>query len=315
MPRIPDEALHGAVFLYETIDGAREGSECGGTGFVVGVPSEQFPQHLLYTYVVSNWHVAVDSGASIIRLNLKDGGVDVFEHEPSEWTFKPGVDVAAIPANIGDSHQVTVAPAGLLLTREMATSINIGPGDDVFMIGRFIDHDGGSTNKPAVRFGHISMAPGAIKNDMGWTVNSYCIDVHSRSGYSGSPVFAYRLFGTALGNAVLRDNKPIEASYNTFFCLLGIHWGQFPEIWELSQPEKLKESHEPLIKSGQYVKGLSGMTCVVPGWDILEVLNLPELQGQRKNADLYYDQKFRRDGLPPVPEVKSPVALPNLQSS
>jgi len=40
-----------------------------------------------------------------------------------------------------------------------------------------------------------------------------------------------------------------------------------------------------LIVEGDYIKGLSGMTCVVPAWDILEVLNAPELVEKRNHIE------------------------------
>jgi hypothetical protein len=61
--------------------------------------------------------------------------------------------------------------------------------------------------------------------------------------------------------------------------LLGIHWGQFPEIWQLSAGQIEEAS---LITDGKYVKGMSGMTCVCPSSAIWEVLNLPELPKMRE---------------------------------
>jgi hypothetical protein len=74
----------------------------------------------------------------------------------------------------------------------------IGPGDDVFMVGRFIDHDGGNKNRPALRFGNISIDPTPIMQDNGVRVPAYCVDLHSRTGFSGSPVFVYRTPGPDL---------------------------------------------------------------------------------------------------------------------
>jgi hypothetical protein len=64
--------------------------------------------------------------------------------------------------------------------------------------------------------------------------------------------------------------------------LLGIHWGQFPEEWELKHPDKIdKQERSHLITDGAYVAGLSGMTCVIPAWQILEVLDVPKLRDRR----------------------------------
>ncbi len=51
---------------------------------------------------------------------------------------------------------------------------------------------------------------------------SYCVDMHSRSGFSGSPVFVYRTPGGDFS-----EKGVINLS--RFMMFLGIHWGQFPE--------------------------------------------------------------------------------------
>jgi len=45
----------------------------------------------------------------------------------------------------------------------------------------------------------------------------------------------------------------------------------------------LEEAESHLITDGKYVDGWSGMTCVVPTWDILKVLDLPKLKIHREN--------------------------------
>src|SRR6185312_10181152 len=85
MPRIPPKFLDNVFYLYHDESNARQGKDFGGTGFLVGIPSS-VPGHQ-YVYAVSNWHVAVRDGASVIRLNTKDGGTDVFDFGPEEWEF------------------------------------------------------------------------------------------------------------------------------------------------------------------------------------------------------------------------------------
>lgn len=36
-----------------------------------------------------------------------------------------------------------------------------------------------------------------------------------------------------------------------------------------------------MIIDGAYVEGMSGMTCVIPAWQIMEVLDMPQLKGPR----------------------------------
>src|SRR5205823_82762 len=68
-------------------------------------------------------------------------------------------------------------------------------------IGLFVDHDGVTTNVPSARFGNISMLPNknaTIEQPTNYRGESYVVDMHSRTGFSGSPVFVYRTFGSDL---------------------------------------------------------------------------------------------------------------------
>jgi hypothetical protein len=212
-----------------------------------------------------------------MRINKHGGGVDIFEFDCSEWSFRPKWhDLAAIPVSTSNIHSVTVALSSMLLRKEFADDVDVGPGDDVFMVGRFMDHDGGKINEPAVRFGHISMSPTAIKQPTGSHLPSYVIDVHSRTGYSGSPVFAYRTIPgiNHLFNTVSEGFR--KPKVTQFMCILGIMWGYFPELWEISSKKKPKNKPsgaKSLSVTGNYVEGMSGMTCVVPAWAILELLD------------------------------------------
>ena len=64
--------------------------------------------------------------------------------------------------------------------------------------------------------------------------------------------------------------------------MLGIHYAQFPEEWELKQ----KDGKDPITQAAlqadsHYIHGLSGMTCVVPAVDIRNLLYSPELTRMR----------------------------------
>jgi hypothetical protein len=48
---------------------------------------------------------------------------------------------------------------------------------------------------------------------------------------------------------------------------------------------------------------LSGMTCVLPAWNVLEALNLPMLKRGRELADAEEDERRRREGHPPQSEA------------
>ncbi len=162
MPRIPEQVLNCAFYLYPSEDDAKQGKNLGGTSFVVAIPSPSFPHQFQYCYAITNAHVA--SGSSVIRLNTLDGRTDIFPFDPADWTFhRGGFDIAAVPLSVNYSrHKAANIDISAFATQAHVSSNEIGPGEDVFMIGRFMDHDGGQTNMPAMRFGNISVMPSPI---------------------------------------------------------------------------------------------------------------------------------------------------------
>ncbi|MGB8898456.1 MAG: serine protease [Methylocella sp.] len=311
MPHIPQNVINSVFYLYASREDAESGRDPGGTGFIVSYESADGANQF---YAVTNWHVVCDGQEAypVIRLNKNGGGIDIIDLDCSEWEFLPGkYDVAVRPINIDiNIHDASVISSNLFAAPYRD---KIGIGEDVFMIGLYVDHGGVTTNVPSARFGNISMLPNeqaTIEQPTGYNGISYVADMHSRTGFSGSPVFVYRTFGSDL---TLRDESfdslevvfdHLEIEPNRFgrpdssvsgrisgsrgrikprhmFKFLGIHWGQFPEEWELKDGKKLKESRKGLIVDGAYVKGLSGMTCVIPSWQIMEVLDMPKLKGPR----------------------------------
>ena len=117
------------------------------------------------------------------------------------------------------------------------------------------------------------------------------IDAHCRTGFSGSPVFVFRTLGshfleTQPEGAILKGGGHL-------IKLLGILWGQFPEMWELKE---LREGKTPqaqsssLITDGKYVEGMSGMSCVIPSSFIRElVINDPTLRSMRLEREEQYE--------------------------
>jgi hypothetical protein len=101
----------------------------------------------------------------------------IIELGPENWHFLPGkYDVAVVPLTLDDAiHNVSAVS-----TREFDIapvpdvypygSYHISVGDDAFMIGLFVDHDGMTTNVPSARFGNISMLPNSIRfnNNRPW---------------------------------------------------------------------------------------------------------------------------------------------------
>jgi hypothetical protein len=163
--------LDATVFLYPTADDAEKGTGFGGSGVIVGVPLTIRPD-LCIRYAVTNWHVAVTGGHSVIRMSLPDGSSYVADRDSSEWTFIPnGPDLAAIPLTLPNDVQPGWVSIRGFIDGEPGSDVHVG--DDVFMVGRFIDYDGHETNRPATRFGAISMmdAPHTAANRLSRAVD------------------------------------------------------------------------------------------------------------------------------------------------
>ena len=299
--------LNNVFYLYESEEDAKIGKKFGGTGFLVSVNTELMPAGRACIYAVTNWHVACRDGYSVIRLNTLSGGTDIFPFESHEWDFDPRYDIAVCPLDVDfTKHILAITQIDDAVNSVYMQRYNIGLGDEVFMIGRFVDHDGGQSNRPTARFGHISLMPSPIEQPNGLMADSYCIDVHSRTGYSGSPVFVYR---TPTGNLELaRDNAgkhPLASLGPAFLGLLGIHWGQFPELWRIQGDHIISEEpadHGTLVLEGHYVKGMSGMTCVLPATCISEVLNMPAVRNKRLEAEREWLKENGGGGAIPVAE-------------
>jgi hypothetical protein len=340
VPRIPQNVVDCTFFLYRNREEAEAGRNPRGTGFVVEYPhaGESGRELLRSYYAITNWHVACDGGASVIRVNLSRGDTEVFEFEPDQWHFIPGkMDVAVVPLDLDHGrHRIASISIHMFAHAPHDQWGNgIFVGDDVFMIGMFFDHQAQSKNLPAARFGNISMLPdkeALIKQPTRYRGLSYIVDMHSRTGFSGSPVFMYRTFGSDLARSdhrfealqMDRRGTDITGEIPKFLVsgklnikpvlkLLGIHWGQFPEEWEITGKRKKTNRSENAAGSSatltEYVEGVSGMTCVIPAWEILEILELPKYQKLRKEKEAASepDTSPRPESVPPRASDANPT--------
>jgi hypothetical protein len=136
--------LDATVFLYPSVEDAEKGTKFGGTGVVVGVPMPG-RKDLRMRYVITNWHVACGSGSSVIRVrDAKSGKHQIVDLDPSEWSFIPGgPDLAATVLKLPSDINPTFLEPEMFVDPLLPGDVFIG--DDVFMVGRFIDHDGHET--------------------------------------------------------------------------------------------------------------------------------------------------------------------------
>ena len=286
---IAQDILAATIFLYPTVEAAENGDKLGGSGVFVGAPFDDRAD-LFALYAVTNWHVACNGGHSVIRCTDRNGQTKIIETDPIDWEFIPSGPDLAIWRMKG-SYDVTFVPVVMFAANEQD---DIFIGEDVFMVGRFVDFDGKTTNRPALRFGAVSLLNGAIKQPTGSSSPSHIVDMHSRTGYSGSPVYAYRPSGVVnpsvqTGIGISSDGTPPTRrkwgdGTQTMLKLLGIQWGQFPEVWEVKGKAARPAEEAVLVTDGQFVSGFSGMSCVVPAHQILRLLNIQLFRDERRNA-------------------------------
>ncbi len=292
MPRIDAKFLDCSIYLYRSEEDARRGERSGGSGFIVGVPGFgdgwlvpeaacPRPGVLYHLYAVTNRHVVKkrdtsEIGSSVIRLNRDDGKTDILPFSVENWFTAEELtsedhDIAVLPIRHQEGYAYQFIPTDAFLSQEDAARFDVGIGDVVFMVGRFIGHDGKQRNEPSTRWGHVSSMPvehvyhpSNRRNEQ----QSFLVEMHSISGYSGSPVFV-RPFsetflsasGSALNTNMITPTwaEPIRTGGP---WLLGIEWGY--------------------ITTHNQSDNNSGISGVVPAWHLLKMLNSEQLKSQRR---------------------------------
>jgi hypothetical protein len=263
VPRIHDNSLDCVIYLYHSRTDAERGSvhPSGGSGFLVAVPAARFPG--FHSYAVSNRHVVETS--PVVRVNTMAGDMDVFEFQPSNWLFTQTDDIAVCPIALPlEKYAHKWIPVGTFITPDIIKVERIGPGDDVFIVGRFVNHEGKQRNMPSARFGNIAMMPDEPVFHQWNTPKeqlSFLADIRTIGGYSGSPVFLFLRVIDQIGSATA-----FVARSNSTPWLLGVEWGHLLDHRGVN----------------------TGMSGVVPAWRLAELLNSAVLVMQRHHAEEEY---------------------------
>lgn len=294
MPRIQDAFLDCIVYLYPTEKDADESEAAGGTGFLVSVPFETIPGfNFVHTYVVTNSHVIREGNCLALRVNTSDGGREIVMTEPDQWVHHPDGDDVAVTSLVQNINfrNVRHIPIGAFVTKELIAEYAIGIGDDVFMVGRFVNLEGRQKNLPSVRFGNIAMMPNEpiYHPDRGINQESFIVEMRSLGGYSGSPVMVHVLpFSSPRPNA----DPNVAASPQLGPFLLGIDWGH------KHTKERVRDKTGEPIPEGWVVQSNSGMVMVVPAWKLIDILQSDELIAQRKVTEETVRKKIKDAGIP-----------------
>lgn len=265
MARIPNELLNCSIYLYQSVQDAHKGVKSGGSGFLVMVPfSEQLEadRDWYHIYAVTNSRIIKEAQSPIIRLTRRTGKVDVINLEQENWIHHPdGDDMAVTPLDL-QIEMGTVFPISSrrFLTPATMERANVGIGSQTVTMGNLINHKGIQQNSPVARFGAIAMEPGEPITHPYRKIQqeSFLVETHSISGYTGSPVF------------VTSGNFKKDATW-----LLGIVWSRVVNFALV-----LDEHNRPLEIPAK-VETNSGMVGIIPAWKIEELLQVPYLVQHR----------------------------------
>jgi hypothetical protein len=305
MPRINEQLLDSSIYLYNSVKAAEDGDQIGGSGFIVHVPTKY--ERWVHPYAVTNKHL-IDGGFHVLRLNTIEGGINTIESEPESWRLHPdGDDIAVLPLELdGLSLKWLSIPTTQFISRDIIENYRVGPGDEVFLIGRLVTMAGRQKNSPVVRFGNLSMMANPdepiVRSD-GSEQESFLVDCRSLSGFSGSPVFVTttQYYDESHLPKVLESGEPIPgdppnststgiratlvSTQGTFGpWLLGIDWGHVP-LW--------KPVYEGQRKTDYQADANTGIACVAPAWRILDVLNDKELLRERSRDNERFERVNR----------------------
>jgi hypothetical protein len=282
MPRIDDRVRRCVVYLYPSEEDAHNGVKSGGTGFFVTVTSRT---GTFYRYVVTNRHVIREYAAKFIRVNTRerwDGHQhDVFQ---GEWVYRDdGDDIAACeldpPIEKFDFYTVAMKEA---VTERDIKNLDIGVGEDLFMVGRFLNHDGKLRNLPTVRFGTIAMMPEEPIIDEGYPQDSFLAEIRTVPGYSGSPVFVHipadRMQRPNV--KVSQSDKEYAERFGFIDKFLGIEWC------------RLKGELSTVYINGTQLNAhiTSGMSGIIPAWKIASLLDDERFKVKRDREDKHRER-------------------------
>ena len=166
----------------------------------------------------------------------------------------------------------------------------VGIGDDVFVVGRFINHEGRQKNSPTARFGCIAQMPNEPVKVDNFDQECFLVEARSIGGYSGSPVF-WHVLPFAGGAYRPKTNMQIGP------LLLGVELGYIydwnPVCDAAGDPINRATPHARQVQEN------SGMMIVVPAWKLTELLHEDKVVAKRKEIEdqVKTEEKKTRGGV------------------
>lgn len=237
-----------------------------GTAFIISYKKPDL-KDVNFKYVITAKHVVLDNdslqndsiffrlnkiGESYeivgIKKNISNKNQNIFFH------LDESVDLAVIPVTIGNDVKYESIPIDAFYFKSQLSSDGISVGTETFFSGLYSHYHGYKKNNPIVRFGKISLIP-----DEKILFNNVFTDVilcetTGFPGNSGSPM----MIKYKKGN--------IE-----HMRLIGV------VSYKYNETNKIGDKKSIMIEN-------SGITAIVPSEYIMQILELPKLQMDRKEA-------------------------------
>lgn len=275
--RIGPHMLENIVFFYGSEADAQDGSDPLGTGFCVWVRDDDPTK--THVYLVTNDHVVRQSAPlNVVRGNSRlTGNAVTYPTSEHDWYPHPDGDDIAV-CYLGCDRPIFLASflaAERLVRKEQVEQFYVDIGDDCLMVGCFAPHSGVKVNLPAIRFGNVSVMPHepVYVKDRDFWQECFLVEMRSRGGFSGSPVFLVPQF----------EFDPVKPGFDeNRDHTLGICCGHLQE-WRTIKWRDPLNPHGAWIES--QVEENSGMAMVIPAWKIRELLFSEDLVAERKKVE------------------------------
>lgn len=286
MPRIEDRFLDAVIYLYPSDVAANSGESIGGSGFLlVDLLSDR---KFGLMYAVSNWHVIYNFNSPVIRLNTRRGEKEVIPLKQGDWFEHGSYDLAVAPLSVLDReiYKYACVSTNDFLTQDIIKDHDIGPGDDVFMVGRFVSHEGKQRNLPLIRFGNISMMPyEKLADSYGRKQKVFLVEMRSLVGFSGSPVFVFLASNVVRQSDINEDGTFKRGAEHEITMrgpwLLGVDCADLPYRERVFQVVKIAGVQKDM-ETDYVAYSNSGQMAVIPSWRLLDFLNTDERCVMRK---------------------------------
>lgn len=151
------------------------------------------------------------------RPRISDGHPD-----PAEFLKRDFVERA-----LSEDADHMILDRSWAITPSIEPKLNIGVGDEVFITGLLANHPGEFRNTPIVRIGNLAAYPEERVKATGiGEIDAYLVEVRSRGGLSGSPVYYHAYGSPSSAYRPFAPNwlSPIEPQS---FYLIGIVHGHY----------------------------------------------------------------------------------------